>query len=112
MKHAKAIGFTLVGILGALAVARPPFVKDLQTTYGFKPDSAVAKARCGACHVRGSTKLNAYGIDIKKAMTEEHTKTLTGSVLKKVEGLDSDKDGKLNRDELHAGTNPGDPSSK
>ena len=38
-------------------------------------------------------KLNPYGLAIEAAMKQEKTKILTGSVLKKVEGLDSDKDG-------------------
>ncbi|MCW5942813.1 MAG: hypothetical protein KIS66_11305 [Fimbriimonadaceae bacterium] len=46
------------------------------------------------------------------ALKQENTKVLTGSVLKKVEGLDSDKDGVKNIDEINADKMPGDPKSK
>lgn len=57
-------------------------------------------------------KLNLYGTDLQKAMTQENTKVLTGSVLKKVEGLDSDKDGVKNGDEIKKDTLPANPKSK
>jgi len=97
---------------GAIAVAKPAFVKDFKATYGVKKDSALGTANCGACHIGSAKKLNPYGLDLQKAMRLENTKLMTGSVLKKVEGLDSDKDEKTNLDEIRAGTLPGDPKSK
>ncbi|HEY0866515.1 MAG TPA: hypothetical protein VGE01_04015, partial [Fimbriimonas sp.] len=95
----------------ALAVAKVSFVKDFQGTYDIKKTSALGKANCAVCHTKGP-KLNAYGVDLQNAMTRENTKVLTGSVLKKVEGLDSDKDGKTNLVEIRGGTLPGDNKSK
>ena len=94
------------------ALAMPPFLNDFKSTYGPKKGGALDKAACGICHVGMSTKLNPYGKDLKKAMAKEKRKILTGSVLKKVEGLDSDKDGKKNLDEIRRDKLPGDPKSK
>ena len=94
------------------ALALPPYVADFKSTYGPKKGGALEKANCGVCHVGSSPKLNAYGIDMQKAMRKESTKKVTGSVLKKIEGLDSDKDGKKNIVEIRADKNPGDRKSK
>lgn len=102
----------LVAALGALAFAKVGFVKDFDNTYGIKKTSTLGKASCGACHVGKTAKLNVYGIDLQKAMRAENTKLLTGSVLKKTEGIDSDKDGATNVTEIKADKLPGDPKSK
>ncbi len=101
-------------VLSVSAFALPQYVKDFKSTYSLKPGTALAKAGCVICHVsNGSPKLNPYGADLAKAMKEEKAgKLLKGSVLKKVEGLDSDKDGVKNLDEIKKGTLPGDPKSK
>lgn len=104
-------GIAIVGI-AAMAMAKTAFVKDFASTYGIEKTSALGVAKCGACHVGKTTKLNPYGKDIQAAMKKEGAKVLTGSVLKKVEGLDSDKDEKSNLDEIRADTLPGDPKSK
>lgn len=98
--------------IGAVAMAKTPFVKDFASTYGVDKTTALGQAKCAACHVGKSAKVNAYGADLQVAMRKEDTKVLTGSVLKKVEGLDSDKDGKNNLEEIKAGTLPGDAKSK
>jgi hypothetical protein len=104
---------TLFLIVGAvsLALGKPAFNKDFDSTYGVKKTTPLGKASCAACHIGKTRKLNPYGLDLQKAMKQENTKVMTGSVLKKVEGLDSDKDGKSNLDEIHAGTLPGDEKS-
>jgi hypothetical protein len=102
----------LVAAAGALAFAKVGFIKDFNSTYGVKPATTLGKSTCGACHVGKTAKLNPYGIDLQKAMRAENTKLLTGSVLKKVEGLDSDKDGATNVTEIKADKLPGDPKSK
>lgn len=96
----------------ALGSALPKFMKDFQSTYAVKKDGQIMKASCGTCHVGKTKKLNPYGISLEEAMKAEKTKLLTGSVLKKVEGLDSDKDGVTNLKEIQADTLPGDPKSK
>lgn len=105
---------SLAAVFGIVAVAfaKPAFVKDFASTYGVKKTTALGRANCGACHIGMTAKLNPYGTDLKKAMGKEGTKNLTGSILKKVEGLDSDKDGKSNLTEIRAGTLPGDAKSK
>lgn len=105
---------TAVAITGvaALAMAKVNFVADFESTYGVKKTSALGKAKCAVCHVGKTVKLNVYGKDLAEAMKREKTKVLTGSVLKKVEGLDSDKDETSNLDEIRADTLPGDPKSK
>ena len=102
----------LVAAAGALAFAKVGFVKDFSSTYGIKPGTTIGKSTCAVCHVGKTAKLNPYGIDLQKAMRAENTKLLTGSVLKKVEGLDSDKDGATNLNEIKGDKLPGDPKSK
>lgn len=93
------------------AVASLKFSKEFASTYKIEKTSVLGKASCGACHVGKTKKLNPYGVDLQKAMRSEKTKLLTGSVLKKVEGLDSDNDKKSNLEEIEANTLPGDPTS-
>lgn len=105
---------SLAAVLGltAMALAKPSYVKDFASTYAVKKTSALGKAGCGACHVGSTAKLNPFGVDLQKAMAKDGSKTCSPAVMKKVEGMDSDKDGKSNLDELKAGTLPGDPKSK
>lgn len=98
--------------LTSTAFALPTFTAVFNSTYGVKKTGTLAKAKCGACHVGMSSKLNSYGKDLKNAMVSEKAKTLTGSVLKRIEGKDSDKDGKKNVDEIRGDKNPGDAKSK
>jgi len=94
------------------AVASLKFSKEYASTYKIEKTSVLGQASCGTCHVGKTKKFNPYGLDLQKAMRSEKTKILTGSVLKKVEGLDSDNDKKSNLEEIQANTLPGDPASK
>lgn len=108
-------GLSVVLILSsAAALALPGFIKDFGGVYKIPKGSALEKATCVACHTaNGVAKLNAYGEDMKKAMAALKTgKKLTPEVLKKIEKLDSDKDGVKNITEINKGTLPGDPKSK
>ena len=98
--------------IGAMAIAKTAYVKDFASTYGVEKTTVLGQAKCAACHVGKTAKLNPYGVDLQVAMRKEGAKVLTGSVMKKVEGLDSDKDEKSNLVEIKAGTLPGDPKSK
>jgi hypothetical protein len=98
-------------VLATAALAMPAFIKDLETNYKLGKDSAILKAKCDACHVTKSIKLNTYGQDLKKIMAELKTKKLTAEVFKKSDDLDSDKDEAKNIDEIKADTLPGDPKS-
>ena len=93
------------------AVATPKMQPLFNKTYPSPKDSALAKAKCTTCHVKGK-ELNVYGKDVQKAMQAKKTKDLTADILKSIEELDSDKDGVSNGNELKAGTLPGDPKSK
>ncbi|MER3474838.1 MAG: hypothetical protein C4335_12625 [Armatimonadota bacterium] len=99
-----------VGLM-VTALATPKYLVVFNKTYPAPKDSALAKAKCTICHVKGK-ELNVYGKDLQKALQEKKTKDLTAEILKSVEKLDSDKDGVSNGDELKAGTLPGDPKSK
>jgi hypothetical protein len=113
----KSIGLGLgasFAVLSAATFALPTFEKVVAERYTVKKDTTIAKASCVLCHA-GKTKLkeyNLYGTDLRKAMAAAKTKVLTAELLKQIEGLDSDKDGIKNGDELKAGTLPGDPKSK
>jgi mono/diheme cytochrome c family protein len=112
MKHWTLLTSMAVAGLAAVAMAKVNYVADFASTYGTKKTSVIGKAKCAVCHVGQTAKLNPYGKDLGEAMKMEKTKVLTGSVLKKVEGLDSDKDLKSNLEEIRADTLPGDPKSK
>lgn len=102
--------FSLVGVitLAAAATAMIGWNKPFETTYKIGKDSELAKAKCMVCHEKKTGgKLNAYGEDLGKVMKAAKAKKLTAELLKKVEALDSDGDGKKNIDEIKAGTNPG-----
>jgi len=111
MSITKSVSIVVICLGFVLAFGKSAFLKDFETTYGVKKTTVLGKARCATCHL-AVPKLNPYGLDIQKAMAREKTTTLTGSVLKKVEGMDSDKDGKTNLQEIRAGTLPGDAKSK
>lgn len=88
-------------LICSMALATVAWQKVFKTTYKPKPDSALAKAKCGACHMKATGgDLNPYGKALKG-------KAVNAASLKSVEGLDSDKDGKTNIAEIKAGTNPG-----
>lgn len=112
MKHWTLITSMAVAGLAAVAMAKVNYVADFASTYGTEKKSVIGAAKCAVCHVGQTAKLNLYGKDLAAAMKKEKTKVLTGSVLKKVEGLDSDKDLKSNLEEIRADTLPGDPKSK
>lgn len=98
-----------------VALGSASFTKVTKDTYKIKPTSAAGKAGCMLCHTmkvptKGNCAENSYGKDLTVAMGKD--KTFTAAHLKKVENLDSDKDGVKNGAELFAGTLPGDPKSK
>lgn len=100
-----------LSLLATAALALPALVKDFQSAYKIPKGSTLAKADCAVCHIGKSPKLNPFGADLKKVLEAEKTKKLTPELLKKVEALDSDKDGAKNIDEIKADTLPGDPKS-
>ena len=112
MKAAK-LGLT-VGLTTAAtaAMAFPMFIKDFETFYKIDDKNALKKETCNVCHIGKSPKFNVYGQDMKKIMGELKTKKFGADVAKKLDDLDSDKDGTKNGAEIKAGTLPGDDKSK
>ena len=96
-------GFTL-SILACVSMATPLMVGIFNTKYKVSTGSSLGKARCAVCHT-GGKNLNVYGADIKKAM--DSSKKLTPEILAKIEGLDSNKNGKTNLIDIKADKNPG-----
>jgi len=111
MKLTWYVAMTLTVGLIVSVWATPKHMVTFNKTYSPGKDSAVAKAKCAVCHVKGK-ELNLYGKDLQKVMREKGTKDVSVEILKAVENLDSDKDGVANLNELRAGTLPADPKSK
>jgi hypothetical protein len=105
----KRLFYICAGVmLFASAMALTTFEKTFEKTYEIKKDSNLDKIKCAVCHVKPKGgKLNPYGEDMAAAMKEAKTKKLTEEILRAVEKLDSDKDGKSNLDEIKADSNPG-----
>lgn len=99
---------SMIAALGALAMAFAPLGKSFDEHYKVAKGSNLNKAACAVCHVspKGG-KLNAYGLDMQGEMKKAKSKKLTPAILKAIEDLDSDKDGKKNIDEIKADSNPG-----
>ncbi|MCC7434442.1 MAG: hypothetical protein IT363_07135 [Methanoregulaceae archaeon] len=99
---------SMIAGLGALAMAFAPIGKAFDDHYKVAKDSGLKKAACAVCHVspKGG-KLNPYGLDMQAEMKKAKSKKLTPAILKELENLDSDKDGKKNIDEIKADSNPG-----
>jgi hypothetical protein len=92
----------------AMAMALSAFTKVFHEKYNVKEGSNLDKAACAVCHLKPKGgKLNPYGKDLQAAMKAADSKKLTPAILAKVEGMDSDKDGKKNIDEIKADSNPG-----
>jgi hypothetical protein len=111
MRSFRVIMAVVLTVVAGAALAKVGYNKAVDEAYKLKAGSAFDQLACLACHTPAS-KVNPYGADLKKAMTAAKAKALTAAVVKKIDGLDSDKDGAKNGAEIKAGTNPGDPKSK
>ncbi|MBS1722896.1 MAG: hypothetical protein JSS66_08085 [Armatimonadetes bacterium] len=104
----RLLGTCIALSLVTLAMALSAYSKVFQEKYHVKEGSALAKAACGVCHVGAKGgKLNAYGKDVQAAMKAAGSKKVTAAILAKVEGLDSNKNGVKNIDEIKKDHNPG-----
>ena len=91
-----------------MAMALSAFSKTFKENYKVKEGSNLDKAACSVCHLSAKGgKLNSYGKDIQAAMKKDNAKKLTAEILVKVEGLDSNKNGVKNIDEIKKDQNPG-----
>lgn len=99
---------TAIAALTVCAFALSTFVSVFQSTYKFADDSPAAKAKCMACHTsKAGGKLNSYGKDVQTALKKANTRKLTAEILHSVDGLDSNKNGVKNGEEIKAGKLPG-----
>jgi len=58
-----------LGVIPGVAGARPNYKPVFIKTYDLKPESALAKASCGACHMGADKKVrNTYGKELEKVM--------------------------------------------
>jgi len=77
-------------------------------TYAVEKDSVLGKSKCMVCHTdKAGKKLNLYGADLQKAMKAAGSKKLTAAIIKAVEQMDSNGNGKKNIDEIKADALPG-----
>lgn len=102
----------LIASLSALAISAlttAPASKIFESTYSIKSDSTLGKAKCGVCHATkmGGKKLNAYGLDLQKAMHSANLSKITPELLHKLDGVDSNKNGTKNADDIRADKMPG-----
>ncbi len=99
----RLLGTSTVLVLGAFALAMGGFTKTFHEKYAVAEGSRLGKVGCALCHVSAKNlKLNAYGLDMQKAMREAKTKKLTPAVLTAIEKLDSNKNGKTNLEDIKA----------
>lgn len=104
----KLLYITLVMGLVAMAFALKTYEKVFETKYNVTASSNLGKAKCLVCHnTAKGAGINPYGKDLAAAMKAAKTKKLTPELLVKIEGLDSDKDGVKNIDEIKKDQMPG-----
>lgn len=97
----------------AACCAKPNFPSVLERAYSAVPNSALARARCLACHAPpGPPSLNVFGAQVRTRLRAESSASLTVDTLHALAEQDADGDGALNGAELAAGTLPGDSSSR
>jgi hypothetical protein len=106
----KKLTFITAGLatLAISAIALGGFMTTFDKTYGVEKDSVLGKSKCLVCHTdKAGKKLNLYGTDLQKAMKSAGTKKLTAAILKAVEQMDSNGNGRKNIDEIKADSLPG-----
>lgn len=108
MKYPLRKIFLLIGVflVTSATFASPGYLHLFRQVEKPKSGTPLDKARCMTCHIKkaGGKRLNSYGEDFKINGTNEEA-------LRKIEVLDSDKDGASNASEIASGTLPGDAAS-
>jgi hypothetical protein len=109
----------VLALLGSLAIGSTLLGNiHNQKAFGEKyPDAKAKLGKCTTCHVKPLPKKddhenNAYGKDLVAKAVIDPKAAIKTYDFAKIEALDSDGDGVKNIDEIKAGTNPGDPTSK
>jgi len=106
----KKLMITAAGLatLAISAIALGGFMVTFDKTYAVEKDSVLGKSKCMVCHTdKAGKKLNLYGADLQKAMKAAGSKKLTAAIIKAVEQMDSNGNGKKNIDEIKADALPG-----
>ena len=121
MKKHTVKSLIAVGIALTLsdADAKPPATQIVCQTYPNAQQCVGGQPSCGLCHVAPPQR-NAFGSALEMNLAPGMARPLSDAdfsaalpaALMAAEGLDSDGDGVSNRDEILAGTQPADPSSK
>ncbi len=101
-------------VVGAKAGALPEYMQTAKTTYAFKSGGILELKGCSLCHDGATNRnsLNAYGKDLQSALKSSSGGKVTPSILRSIDGQDSDGDGWTNGAEFAGDTLPGDPASK
>ena len=94
----KLISLSVLSVVAVGVLATGSYMVAFNNYYKVKKGGTLDKAKCTICHVGHTKKLNAYGTDLGKAMAG--AKKLSTDALKKVENLDSNKDGVKNGDAI------------
>lgn len=102
MKRSLVI-LTMAMMAGA-AFGNPDILAAFKRTYAPKP--AFSENGCIVCHT-SPPQWNPYG----RAVKEAKSGLVTAETFHAIESADSDGDGATNKDEIEAGTFPGDPKS-
>jgi hypothetical protein len=115
MRPLSRVGPVLVAtsclMLSSVGFATPLLQQQFFDRCKIKAGSRIEQAHCRTCHSE-LPKLNPFGRDVQAEMAREKNRTFSREVWRKLEPLDSDRDGVSNRREIEAGTLPGDPKSK
>jgi mono/diheme cytochrome c family protein len=108
MKKMKRTLTVFLGLgMASMAITLGSFNGVFHETYDISKTSALGQANCLACHEKKTGgKLTGYGFDLQKEMKASKAKKLTPAVLKAVEKLDSNKNGKSNLEDIKAGHIP------
>ncbi len=93
-----------MAVMAGAAFGNPDILESFKKTYA--PKSALAEKGCLICHT-SPPQWNPYG----RAVKEAKPGPVTAANFQAIEGEDSDGDGASNKDEIEAGTLPGDPKS-
>jgi uncharacterized membrane protein len=108
LKNVRLILPVVLLLMVALAGALPPYWSTFEEHYTPEPGSALAEARCLTCHVQpDGGRRNPYGQAVQDALRQSPESVVTMAILRQVEELDSNGNGRTNLQEIRDGLPPG-----